>query len=87
MQAKKEKKDKDPNAPTRPLSTYFRFLAANRPRIKAANPTMTTVDLARACALNWKHVDEDEKAGYQKDYDADKAAYTLAMSTYVAPAP
>ena len=38
---KKEKAAKDPNAPKRPQSSYFLFLASKRDEVSSANPDMS----------------------------------------------
>lgn len=90
-----KKQTKDHNAPKRPLSAYFLYLADKRDSVKEsisfARPelrkdklfTETTIKLVE----DWKNLSKDEKELYQlksliqkKEYDIKKAEYDKFLS-------
>lgn len=81
---KKEKKEKDPNAPKRPLTAYFLFANDKRAGVKAENPTFKVTDVAKAIGELWKEASEADKAKYQKKADEEKKKYEAAVAKYKA---
>uniref|UniRef100_A0AC34G3E6 HMG box domain-containing protein n=1 Tax=Panagrolaimus sp. ES5 TaxID=591445 RepID=A0AC34G3E6_9BILA len=76
--AKKTKAGKDPNAPKRPQSGYFIWLAENRPRL--TKPGMGVTDVARAAGVEWRQLTDKSKwesmaADDKKRYEREMAAY------------
>jgi len=69
------KKFKDPNAPKRPLSGYFMFMAEQRPKVVAANTALKLGDVAKECGRLWQEASNDVKSKYYKLADADKDRY------------
>merc|ERR1712060_635665 len=79
---KKGKKEKDPNAPKRPLSAYFLFMADHREKVKLANPEFTITEIGKELGERWKTLDEVIKVKYQQaatkareKYDQEKKYY------------
>ena len=60
--AARKKKEKDPNAPKRPLTAYFVYLAEQRPIVKAENPTLGQIDIARIVGARWQAESADTQA-------------------------
>ena len=76
-----KKKEKDLNSPKKPVAgAYGVFLAANREAIKKTLPAdHKATDVTKAAATNWAGVSDTEKMPYQRQYDANLAAYKKAM--------
>jgi len=79
---KKEKKVKDPNAPKRPMSAYFLFMNAYRPKVKKENPDFGIGDIAKELGRQWAEIAPAEKSKFDKEaaiakkkWEAEKAAY------------
>ena len=53
---------KDPNAPKRPQTPYFQWLAVNRAELKRENPEVSNKDLLKLAGQAWQALDEDEKS-------------------------
>lgn len=83
---KKEKKKKDPNAPKRPMSSYFMWLSKNRDSIikeyKLDKGKVTEV-MKKAGEL-WKDVDQETKAGLQKQAEKSNLVYVKEKEKYLA---
>ena len=47
------KKEKDPNAPKRPLSAYFLFMGDKRAEVREKNPDFKIGDIAKVGFLPW----------------------------------
>merc|ERR1712002_745749 len=80
--AKKAKKVKDPNAPKRPMSAYFLFMNATRPKVKKENPDYGIGDIAKVLGQLWGEITPADKAKFEKEaavakkkWEAEKAAY------------
>ena len=73
--SKKARKEKDPNAPKKPLGSYFIFASEQRARITAENPTLKITEIAGKIGEAWKALDEDAKKVLQEKADEDKRRY------------
>ncbi len=76
---KAPKKEKDPNAPKRPLTAYFFFVKEARKSVVDANPDMKVTEVSKELGRRWRELDEDEKAKYVKMAEKDKARYQREM--------
>lgn len=47
--------------PGRPTTGYFRWLIANRARLRRQNPYLNTVNLMRAAGMEWRAMSSREK--------------------------
>lgn len=83
----KIKKIKDPNAPKRPMTAFFHYLAATRAATKAEFPDASVSDLAKTMGERWRALTEEEKVPYLEKYAADKERYQKDMESYTPPAP
>jgi hypothetical protein len=84
---KRNYKPRDPNAPKRPLTAYFRYLQEQRgpaaeEMAKSANGPGKPGDISKAVTERWKAMSEAEHAPYKeayqralKDYEREVAAY------------
>jgi len=87
---KKKKPPKDPNAPKRPSTGFFLFVAEKREEVKASLPPeeQNKVTLVtKKCGAMWKNASEEEQAKYKdrskalkEKYDEDLAAYKLTQN-------
>jgi nicotinamidase-related amidase len=75
--------------PKKPVGgAYGIYLAANREAIKKALPADHKItDVAKAVGTKWAAVSDTEKMPYQRQYDANVAAYKKAMEEKVAASP
>jgi hypothetical protein len=82
-------KEKDSNSPKKPVGgAYGVYLAANREAIEKALPADHKItDVAKAVGTKWAAVSDTEKMPYQRQYDANLAAYKKAMEQKVAASP
>jgi hypothetical protein len=55
------KKERDPNAPKRNLTSYIFFVQDVRERIAQENPTLTAIDIARILGDRWNALTDKEK--------------------------
>jgi len=63
------KKEKDPNAPKRPLSAYFAFANDKRAELVAANPDAKFKEMSKLLGQAWKDLDEKTKNKYKAEAD------------------
>ncbi|KAI8112164.1 hypothetical protein M9434_003488 [Picochlorum sp. BPE23] len=79
----KAKKQKDPNAPKKPMSAYFFFMADVRPKTKADNPDAGVAELGKIMGAEWNKIKETAAADkYKEKATADKARYEKEMKKY-----
>lgn len=84
---KREKREKDPNAPKRPLSAYFLFAAAKRPDLKAKHPELKPTEFAAEIGILWeaaKSKDDPCVAKYRAEADKLREAYRVEVAKYKA---
>lgn len=84
-QPQKRKKKKDPNAPKRPMSSYFFFMNTSRDRIKEENPDAAHTDIGRIAGAEWKQLDAGKKSKYESMAAKDKVRYKKEMESYTPP--
>ena len=58
---KKRKTNKDPNAPKRPLSSFFQYLAEQRAIAAETYPGITGKDLNERLTAQWQAMTAEEK--------------------------
>jgi len=77
-----KKAPKDKNAPKKPLSAYFIFLAEKRESLKAEFPEMSITQLGKKSGEIWKTLSEEEKEVYKAKHTALKEAYKTTRAEY-----
>ncbi|KAL6187257.1 PREDICTED: high mobility group B protein 7-like [Fragaria vesca subsp. vesca] len=78
----KVKKSKDPNAPKRPLTAFFLFMADFRKSYKEANPDSKDVKkVAKEGGEKWKLLTDEEKKPYIDKADELKAEFKKTLET------
>jgi len=80
--AKKGKFAKDPNAPKKPQTAYFAFMADKRNVVKQENPEISHKDVLRKLGELWNGLSDTEKKPYQKISDESRKTYEKAVAEY-----
>ncbi|RPA80627.1 HMG-box [Ascobolus immersus RN42] len=80
---KRKRKQKDPNAPKRPLTAYFLYMQTARSIIKEhLGPEATNKQVTDAAVEQWKSMPEDEKARWNDAYQRELAKYRIEHEKY-----
>ena len=90
---KRAYKQRDPNAPKRPLTAYFRYLGANRPLIQreiAENPgafgqASRPGDISRIATDRWNSLTRAEQEPYRQDYQVNTPRMKLPTRLLTSP--
>eukprot|EP00729_Bicosta_minor_P003031 gene3032-15421_t len=81
--APKSKLAKDPNAPKRPVGSFFLFVAETREKIKVDFPEIEKhTEISKKAGELWKALPADEKKVFEDKAAALKADYDVAFATY-----
>jgi len=80
--AKKGKFAKDPNAPKKPQTAYFAFMADKRETVKTENPDITHKDVLRKLGELWNGLSAAQKGPYEKTAEASKKQYEKDFAKY-----
>ncbi|KAF1825061.1 uncharacterized protein K489DRAFT_377600 [Dissoconium aciculare CBS 342.82] len=83
---KRNYKARDPNAPKRPLTAYFRYLQENRARIagEIADGSREAGDVGKILTLSWNAMTPEEHEAYREDYKRECLKYDQAVLDYKA---
>lgn len=76
------KKEKDPDAPKRPLSSYMLFCQEERENVKEEHPDFKAKDILSELGRRWKALDDDEKKAYTDKFNANKKVYEVEKKAY-----
>jgi hypothetical protein len=82
---KRAYKQRDANAPKRPLTAYFRFLKEQRPIISSETPGGEggkAGDISKIATERWKALTDDERTPYKQAYQHELAQYELDTKAY-----
>ena len=71
----KSAKEKDPNAPKRPQSSYFLFMNDRRPALQKEKPDLKFGELTKELTETWKNMSDKEKKKYEDMAAKDKERY------------
>merc|ERR1711935_596532 len=82
---RRKKPKKDPNKPKRNLSAFFMFSNAVREDVRKTNPEAKFGDIARLISTQFKALDSDDRAIYDKQAADDKVRYQKQMEKYTPP--
>eukprot|EP00996_Jenningsia_fusiforme_P005803 NODE_6871_length_527_cov_155.303347_g6441_i0.p2 GENE.NODE_6871_length_527_cov_155.303347_g6441_i0~~NODE_6871_length_527_cov_155.303347_g6441_i0.p2 ORF type:complete len:122 (-),score=39.74 NODE_6871_length_527_cov_155.303347_g6441_i0:160-474(-) len=80
--APKQKKEKDPTMPKRPLSAYFIFAGDIRAQLMKENPAAKVTEIAGMISAKWKEIDSAEKEKYTERAAEAKEEYAKAMEEW-----
>jgi len=76
------KKNKDPNAPKRPPTTYLLFCKEYRQKVVQENPGKTTQEIGMILGATYKKLKTEARAKYQKDADKLKQQFLKDVENY-----
>ncbi|KAL1726357.1 hypothetical protein EV714DRAFT_254975 [Schizophyllum commune] len=79
---KRAKKEKDPNAPKRPATSYILYQNDCRQSMKEKNPGLNNTELLRYISETWKSLPEQEKSSYEAKAAKLKHDYEDAAREY-----
>jgi high mobility group protein B1 len=77
------KRQKDPNAPKKPNTSYIIFCGEHRDKVRKEHPEMSAVDVTSRLGELWKSCKDRKK--YEDAAERDKNRYETEMSSYVPP--
>merc|ERR1712003_298396 len=79
---KRARKEKDPNKPKKPQTTYWLWLGENRAALTKEVGAGNVAAVGKLAGERWKALPEKEKAPFEKKAAALKAEYDQAMVEY-----
>lgn len=71
-----------PPKPKKPLTPYFRYMAQQRPKLQAANPKTSIIEIVKQISKEWEKVDASMKERLQAEYKKDQQTYIEARTKY-----
>jgi len=83
MSARRPRTPKDPAAPKAATSAQQFFMKSRREAVKLTNPDLSSADLQKALADEWRELDEAGRAPFIAKAKTDKARHTKEASKYV----
>lgn len=78
----RKKRQKDPNAPRRPMSAFFHFCAEERPKVRAQQPDISVGDIAKELGARWAALGDAAKTKYQDLNQRDRDRYEREKRAY-----
>ena len=78
----KAKKEKDPNAPKRPQSSYFLYCNERRVTLKKEKPELSMCEMTKELTKEWKALTEKQRKKYDDMQVKDKERYEKEMQSY-----
>lgn len=79
---KKVKKQRDPNMPKRPATSYMLFCSETRESVKSENPDIKPKEITTLIGKMWNELSEKDKAKYNKKAEKVRAEYNKQMDQY-----
>ncbi|VEU21740.1 DEKNAAC102541 [Brettanomyces naardenensis] len=84
---KKKKKIRDPNAPKKPLTSFFLYSNFMRDviikeRMRGGAEPLSQPQIAQETSRRWKMLPEHEKVGWKDLYEDQKKAYDIELKKY-----
>ncbi|KAI7818969.1 high mobility group box domain-containing protein, partial [Kickxella alabastrina] len=78
----RKKSKKDPDAPKHPMSAFLYYLTSERPRLAKHIGDMTIGQQTKLIAKQWKVMDDNKKAPWEKMARSDKDRYARERREY-----
>ncbi|XP_042202637.1 FACT complex subunit SSRP1-like [Callorhinchus milii] len=75
-------KNKDPNAPKRPMSAYMLWLNASREKIKAQHSGISVIELSKRAGEMWKAMSKEQKEEWDEKAVLAKKEFDKKMEEY-----
>ncbi|KAH8929794.1 HMG-box [Atractiella rhizophila] len=82
VREKKEKKERDPNAPKKPPGAYLMYQNGMIEKMKTENPGMTWTELQKQIGSDWKDLNDEQKKEYQDKHARLLETYKEDMEEY-----
>lgn len=79
---KRKLKEKDPNAPKRPVSSYLYFCNDRRAHIKKEQPSIDPKEIVSLLGKEWQALDDEAKKQWERKASEDKERYQKALEVY-----
>ncbi|CAD8157041.1 unnamed protein product [Paramecium octaurelia] len=80
--ATEKKKERDPNAPKKPLTPFFLFNQKYREKVVERNPEIKLTQISQMAGNKWSSMSEQEKKPYLDQYNAAKEIYEQELKDY-----
>ena len=64
------------------MSAYFFFMAEQREKVKAENPSAGVAQIGKICGEKWRSLSAGEKTKYEEMNRKDKIRYEKEMAKY-----
>ncbi|CAD8059114.1 unnamed protein product [Paramecium sonneborni] len=77
-----KKKERDPNAPKRPLTAFFLFNQKYREKVLERNPEVKLIQISQMAGQKWNSMSEEEKQPYIDQYNEAKNKYEEEIKDY-----
>ncbi|CAD8176676.1 unnamed protein product [Paramecium pentaurelia] len=77
-----KKKERDPNAPKKPLTPFFLFNQKYREKVIERNPEIKLIQISQMAGSKWQSMTEQEKKPYVDQYNAAKEKYGIDLRDY-----
>ncbi|CAD8136905.1 unnamed protein product [Paramecium octaurelia] len=77
-----KKKERDPNAPKRPLTPFFLFSQKYREKVLERNPEVKLPQISQMAGQKWNSMSEEEKQPYVDQYNEAKYQYDEDLKEY-----
>ncbi|CAK89234.1 unnamed protein product (macronuclear) [Paramecium tetraurelia] len=82
IQVPEKKKERDPNAPKKPLTPFFLFNQKYREKVVDRNPEIKLTQISQMAGNKWSSMSEQEKKPYVDQYNAAKEKYEQELKDY-----
>ena len=79
---KSEKKGKDPNAPKRPLTAFFRFAGTAREEVKQQNPDASIGEIGKILGALWAELPDAKKKVFQEETEREMVSWRQELAEY-----
>ncbi|KAI8580842.1 hypothetical protein K450DRAFT_234834 [Umbelopsis ramanniana AG] len=79
---KRKHKEKDPNAPKRPVSSYLYFCNDRRAHIKKEQPSIDPKEMVSLLGKEWQALDEAARKQWERKASEDKERYQKQLEVY-----
>uniref|UniRef100_A0A182P7Y8 HMG box domain-containing protein n=1 Tax=Anopheles epiroticus TaxID=199890 RepID=A0A182P7Y8_9DIPT len=78
----RNKKQKDPNAPKRPVPVFIWFCEQERNNVRTLHPKYNAADIAKVLSRQWTLMETEEKQKYREMAEKDMARFEKEMIEY-----
>ncbi|XP_077976198.1 high mobility group protein 20A-like [Styela clava] len=75
-------KEKDDNAPRRPVNGYVRYMTEKRESVTLQNPDLSFADVTKLLGNQWTSLPMESKQKYLDDAETDRADYLQKLKKY-----